>query len=331
MLRVIQVGVGGMGRKWTGCVAESSRWEAAAYVDVDPQNLAAAATQHGMPMERCFTDLRKAFAAVEADALLDVTPQKFRKKTCLAAFERGLHVLSEKPLADTLVNAKTIVQAAEDAGRVYMVAQNYRYQPQVETVRRFIDQDKLGDLGYVTIAFHKGPHFGGFREEMEYPLLLDMAIHHFDLLRHILRADISTVQACSLDAPWNWNRGDATAMVQLELEGGAVANYAASWVAQGAETPWNGNWRFDGAKGALLWQDDAVHFSGGSGKTRSVRLLKYPRTHQDRLLEVFADALEQGAEPETSGRRNLNSLATTFAVVKAAREHRRVHVADLLK
>lgn len=331
MLRVIQVGVGGMGQRWTACVAESRRWEPAAYVDVDQKNLAAAATRHGMPMDRCFTDLRRALSQVEADALIDVTPQQFRRKVCLAALERGLHVLSEKPLADTLANAKAVVSAAREAGRTYMVAQNYRYQPQPETVRRFIDQGKLGDLGYVSVAFHKGPHFGGFRETMAYPLLLDMAIHHFDLLRHVLRTDVTAVQAVSVNAPWNWNAGDATAMAQLELANGVTANYAASWVAQGAETPWNGNWRFDGGKGALLWHDDAVSFSNAPGSQRAVRLLKYPRAQQAKLLDLFADAVEKGEEPETSGRNNLNSLATTFAVVKAAREHRRVRVADLLK
>ena len=331
MRRIIQVGVGGMGRGWTDRVAESKKWEAAAYVDVDRRSLMAAAARHGMPKPRCFTDLDKALSRVEADALLDVTPQQFRKEVCLTAFDRGLHVLSEKPLADSMRNAKAIVARAGKLKRTYMVAQNYRHQPCPQTARRFVQSGRLGEVGYVGVTFHKGPHFGGFREEMAFPLVLDMSIHHFDLMRCILDTDVKTVQGVTIDAPWNWNKGDATIMAQLEMSNRVVVNYFASWVAQGAETGWNADWRFDGSKGTLLWESDEMAFSNKPGQRRKVALAKCALTHQAALLHAFAKALDNGVEPETSGRRNLNSLAATFAVVKAVREKRRVRVSEVLK
>jgi hypothetical protein len=48
------------------------------------------------------------------------------------------------------------------------------------------------------------------------------------------------------------------------------------------------------------------------------------------LLEAFARALDSKTEPEASGRRNLNSLATTYAIVRAAQTRRRVVVRGLL-
>jgi predicted dehydrogenase len=331
MRRIIQVGVGGMGTGWTERIAESRRWEAAAYVDVSRKNLMAAATRHGMPKSRCYTDLTRALREVEADALLDVTPQQVRKKVCLAAFDRGLHVLSEKPLADSLANAKTIVARAKARKRTYMVAQNYRFQPPTQTVKRFIEGGKLGDPGYACVNFHKGPHFGGFREEMAYPLLLDMSIHHFDMMRCIFDADIRAIQGASLNTSWNWNAGDASFMAQLELSNGLVVNYAASWVAQGWETPWNADWRIDGSKGALLWENDAITFSDKPARRRKVSQVKMPLVHQAYLLDAFAGYLDDGTEPETSGRRNLNSLAATYAAVRSARKKQRVLVRDLLK
>jgi len=331
MRRIIQVGVGGMGRGWTERVAESDRWEAAAYVDVSRKNLMAAAAHHRMPKSRCYTDLAKALREVEADALLDVTPQKFRKGVCCAAFERGLDVISEKPLADNLRNAKAIVKRAKSLDRTYMVAQNYRYQAPAQTAKRFVQSGRLGDVGYVGVNFHKGPKFGGFREEMAYPLLLDMSIHHFDLMRCIFETDVKRVQAVSVNAPWNWNKGDATAMAQLELANGVVVNYFASWVARGLETGWNADWRFEGSKGVLAWVDDAFSFSNSPSRKRHVPLVKWPVVHQAYLLDAFAKALDEGSEPETSGRRNLNSLATTYAVVRAARTKRPVLVNDMLK
>src|SRR5690554_5762096 len=78
MRRIVQVGVGDMGRVWARAVAETASWEAAAYVDVNHAHLMAAAEAHGMPIERCFSDVQTALATVEADALLDVTPQQHR-------------------------------------------------------------------------------------------------------------------------------------------------------------------------------------------------------------------------------------------------------------
>ena len=330
MRRIIQVGVGGMGNWWTSHVAASDVWEAAAYVDTNKKNLMAAAARHRMPRSRCFTDLEEALRAVEADALLDVTPQQFRKEVCCAAFKHGLDVISEKPLADTIRNAKTIVATAAKCGRTYMVAQNYRYQPVVQTAKRFIASGRLGEVGYVGVTFHKGPKFGGFREQMAYPLVLDMSIHHFDLIRCILGGHIDAVQALSIDAPWNWNKGDATLMAQLELDHGVAVNYFASWVATGHETGWNADWRFEGSKGVLLWEKDVLTFSDKPARKRKVPFIKWPVCHQAYLLDSFAKCLDTGVEPETSGASNLNSLATTYAVVRAAREKRRVEVRELL-
>ena len=329
--RIIQVGVGGMGTCWTRVIAASDRWQAAAYVDTNTKNLMAAAEQYGLAKSQCYTDLGKALDEVEADALLDVTPQQFRKGVCCAAFKKGLHVLSEKPLADSLRNAKAIVAQAARSKRTYMVAQNYRFQAPTQTVKHYVQSGKLGDVGYAGISFHKGPHFGGFREEMAYPLVLDMSIHHFDMARCVFDADVKAVQATSINAPWNWNRGEATIMAQLELTSGVVVNYCGSWVSRGNETPWNADWRIDGSKGALIWEGDVLTFSGSPSARRKVPMVKWPVVHQDYVLKAFAEYLDDGSEPETSGRRNLNSLAATYAVVRAAKQKRRVLVSELLK
>ncbi len=331
MRRIIQVGVGGMGLVWTDRVAESEKWEAAAYVDINRRNLMTAAARHRMPKTCCYTNLERALNEVEADALLDVTPQQFRKEVCLAALERGLHVLAEKPLADSLPNGRALVDRAARLRRVLMVAQNYRYQPGAQTFKRFIQRGQLGEPGYVGISFHKGPRFTGYRTEMAYPLVLDMSIHHFDLLRFFFDTDIKEVEASSISAPWNWNKGDATVMAQLRLANGVVANYFASWVSRGWDTTWNGSWRVEGRHGVLLWENGDVLFSDKPSHRRKIKPVKFPLTHQAYLLEAFAKALDTGREPETSGRRNLNSLGATHAVIQAAEAKHRVKVGELLK
>ncbi len=331
MQRIIQVGLGAMGQGWANCVAVSDRWEAAAYVDISRSNLATAAECHGMPRSRCFRDLHAAVSTVEADAVLDVTPQQVRREVCITALDGGLHVLCEKPLADTIENAQALTAHARQANRTLMVAQNYRYQPVVQTARRFIARGLLGRVGYVGVSFHKGPHFGGYREKMAYPLLLDMTIHHVDMMRCILGTDIAAVQGISINAPWNWNKGDATVAACLEMTDGVGVNYFGSWVSRGWETDWNAQWRIEGEKGTLLIEDSKVYVSDKHSTRRKVPLMKMAHTHQAWLLDAFATTLQKKMEPETSAGNNLNSLAATHAMTRAVREQRRVPVEELLQ
>lgn len=330
MRRIIQVGLGAMGQGWADCVARSEKWEAAAYVDINRRNMIIAAERHGMPKSRCFRNLNTALRSVEADAVLDITPQQCRRAVCTAALECGLDVLCEKPLADTVANAQALIELSRSTGRTLMVAQNYRYQPVVQTAKKLVAAGKLGKLGYIGVSFHKGPHFGGYREQMPYPLLLDMSIHHFDMIRCITGKDITAVQGMSVNAPWNWNQGDATLSALLELEGGVGVNYFGSWVSRGWETDWNGNWRIEGEMGVLLIEDGQVYFTNKQKTRRKIPLVKMAKTHQAWLLDGLCEMLEKKMEPETSAGNNLNSLAATHAMVSALEQQRRFLVKELL-
>ena len=95
---------------------------------------------------------------------------------------------------------------------------------------------------------------------MAYPLLLDMSIHHFDMMRCICGKDIEAVQGLSIQSPWNWNKGDAALTACLELENGIGVNYFASWVSRGWETDWNANWRIEGEKGSCCLLRTVAYF-----------------------------------------------------------------------
>ena len=111
------------------------------------------------------------------------------------------------------------------SGRVNTYAQNQRYTPVAQTIKRALESGTLGRVASVSIEFSRGPHFGGFREEMAYPLILDMSVHHFDLMRFFLGSDAVSVFARSWNPPSSWLRGDASGKVSLKLAGGVVASY----------------------------------------------------------------------------------------------------------
>jgi predicted dehydrogenase len=325
-MRLIQVGVGGMGEAWMRTISPSADTEYAALVDVNPQILASQAAKYGVPAERCFASLADALK-VPADGLVNVTPPQFHESTCCAALEMGLPVLTEKPLADTIEAAQRMVACSAQTERLLMVAQNYRYQPFIRTMHELVTGGKYGAPGQVQLAFYKGPHFGGFREQMPYPLIIDMSIHHFDLLRHILGADPLAVHGLSWNPAWSWFGGDASCALQFEFAGGLQVLYHGSWCATGDETSWSGDWRIECAKGVVVSRQDIVYEATTGQPLRQSAVGPLPLRAQAYLLDEFVRSVRSGTTPATVGSDNLRSLAMVFGAVEAVKTGQVVRLA----
>src|SRR3954470_15906032 len=128
-LRLIQCGMGGMGKAWwNGATNDSPDFDLVAIVDIVDAPLNEAGEALNIPPKRRFKDLKRALKKVHADAILTVTPPVIHAKHAAIAFDQGLHVTTEKPIADTLKNALRMIRYARDAGRQLVVAQNYRFK-----------------------------------------------------------------------------------------------------------------------------------------------------------------------------------------------------------
>ncbi len=305
-----------MGDVWLRTVRSLDCAEHVAMVDINPSVIERQCARYGLDRKRCFTSLPQALSEVEADAVLDITPPRFHEEVAMQAFEAGLHVLSEKPLADSLEAARRIVERSERAGLVHMVAQNYRYSPPVQTLKAALAGGEMGRPAQVRVDFFKGPHFGGFRVEMDYPLIVDMAIHHFDMLRYLLDAEPTAVFGRTWNPSWSWFKGDASAFVLFDF-GDIHASYNASWCSNGAETPWNGNWRFECEKGVVELKDDRVYVTPVGRPSRQVPPVEMPLSGQSYLLAEFCRAIAEGHVPATSGRDNLKSLGMVFSTLRS--------------
>ncbi len=333
-MRLVQVGVRGMGNHWVGVGRRSGEVEVAGYVDVVPAHLEQLQQEHGVPASACYGALGEALAAVRPDGVLCIVPPQFHRDVAVQALRAGCHVLTEKPLADTWERCVEMAAEARRAGRVLMVGQNYRYSRPVQTLRRVIRDGGLGRPGQVAVHFFKGPHFGGFRDQMPHPLIVDMSIHHFDMMRYILDADPVSVYAQSWNPQWSWYRGDASATVLFEMRradaGGdrpIRVTYTGSWCANGAGTPWNGEWRVLCDDGCAMLRDDHVLIQRRDGQPwEEVPLDPLPRGGQDHLLHEFVAAVREGRAPETSADDNLKSIAMVFRTVASIESGRPVAV-----
>lgn len=336
-LRLIQCGMGGMGKAWwTNVASKSPDFELVAMVDVVAKALDEAGDALNMPAERRFKSLEDAIAKVPADAILTVTPPAIHAPHAKYAIEHGLHVLTEKPIADNIDNALMMVSLARQNQRQLVVAQNYRYKPCIQKLKQLIAEKTAGEFGHGHIDFYLPADFTGtFRETMEYPLLVDMAIHHLDLIRCVTGRDIVKVTAHTFKPTWSWYQHHPGLKMLLELEGGLSFSYSGDWSALGKFTTWNGNWRLQCADGSIHMEDDKVSIARCEkwNKNLQIEQVDCPpieRESQAALLANFAQAIRTGEPAETSGQDNLGSFGAVIAGVLSTRESRTVSVRDLI-
>jgi predicted dehydrogenase len=166
---------------------------------------------------------------------------------------------------------------------------------------------------------------------MDYPLIIDMAIHHFDMMRFFLDSDSVSVFGRSWNPPWSWYKGDASASVTLAFANGIAASYTGSWCSTGVETPWNAHWRFECENGVILLREDQVYTQfrkdelldrGGYHQFANEELKAVPPvtmayTAQAYLLHEFCEAVTNGTALATTCQDNIKSLSIVFDAVRS--------------
>jgi predicted dehydrogenase len=342
MLRVIQVGVGGYGAWWLPTVLDAAgRADYAALVDVDEAALAAARQRTGLSERQCFPTLDAALNSVQADAVLCVVPPAHHEAVIVPALEAGLHVLSEKPIADTLAATHRIVAAARRARGRLMIAQKGRYHPWVRRFRAALAGGAIGRLNFLTLHY-RAPLFrwgaSGFRHRMADPLLVEMSIHHFDLLRALLGRDAVDVAGRSWNWAWSGFAGDVAASLVITMDGALPVVYEANCISAGDLTSWYGEIRAEGETGALTMVYPRLYIARRGADqihTAGLRedLMAVTDAHAGQAVAFgeFLDAVEQDRPAETSAEDNLRTMALLFAAVDACHTGERRRIADYLR
>jgi predicted dehydrogenase len=333
-VKIIHVGLGGWGGNWARFAIPPVREvEVVAIVDPNAETLRAVQTDLGLPEEAAFASLTAALAAVDADAVVITAPAVTHVPLAIEALEAGKHVLVEKPFANSAAEARTAVDLAEDRGLIIQVSQNYRNYPAPRAVRDLLAAGELGELSSISIDFRQWdndapretyPHY-----LFPHPMINDMAIHHFDLLRMVTGREAVRVYAKTFDPSFSKYAEEAQAAITIEMEDGLVVSYRGSWLSRGKPTAWAGEWSIQGERGELFFTS-----RGGAkenGDADRVTLLRPGRRRPDRLalpesefydrsagLQIFAAAVAGGPLPETAGRANLGSLALMEAAARSA-------------
>lgn len=341
-VRAVVVGCGGMAGHWVDVSLKTPGLKLAGLVDLNRAAAEKLAERFHLPRQIVFDTLAQAIQSTRPHAVFDVTVPAAHAGVTIEALGAGCHVLGEKPLSDSMASARRMLEAAQHAGKLYAVIQNRRYEPNIQRVRRTLASGALGPVEEIHSDFFIGAHFGGFRDQMDYPLILDMAIHTFDAARYIGAADPVSVYCHSFNPKRSWYQGDASAVVVFEMRdvqsGEAILySYRGSWCAEGLPTSWNSSWRVVGRRGTLRWngeaeiQATAVKEGGQHAFHREMAEVPIEEVSVEHpghagLIREFVECVRTGGTPQTIATDNIRSLAMVFAAIESARSGRKVDV-----
>jgi predicted dehydrogenase len=338
--KALLVGAGGMGQAWArNLKAHNDRVALAGWIDIREGAAAEAADKLEITVPYTGTDLGKALAEVKPDFVVDVTIPEAHREVTIQVLAAGVPVIGEKPMAHSMEAAREMVAASEKAGLLYMVSQSRRYDSRIHAYRKLV-QDRIGQLGILNADFYIGAHFGGFRDEMDHVLLVDMAIHSMDQARFISGADPVSVYCEEFNPAWSWYKGAASATALYEMTNGLRYTYRGSWCAEGRNTSWECEWRAVGEKGTATWDGHngivAETPISEQGFIRPVEKVErkadgggYPFGDASGIagsLRDFLNALDTGATPMGECHDNIKSLAMIFAAVESAKTGQRVKI-----
>lgn len=332
--RVVLVGCGGISGIWMDAVKIMPNIAMVGFVDIAEEAARNKAAQYGVADAVVGSELLPVLQKAAPDIVFNCTIPEAHKEITIAALEYGCHVLSEKPLASTMEQAKAIITVAQQVGKTFAVMQNRRYDAQIRRLQSFLAADRIGLVTTINSDFYIGAHFSGFRNHMRHILLLDMAIHTFDAARLLTSADPVSVYCKEWNPRGSWYDHDASAVAIFEMSNGTntiIYTYRGSWCAEGLSTSWEADWHIIGERGSVTWNGaDALRAQivAQSGQFLSTyQDVPIPQFHDEQktgghagAIRDFINCIRNSDIPETNGQDNIKSLAMALKAVESAEQ-----------
>ena len=284
---------------------------------------------------RAFAGYDEFLAHRPMDLVVIGSPSALHADQGIAAAEKSLHVLVEKPIDVTLAKGQALVAAAERAGVRLGVLFQDRLKPELVRLQQFIAQGGLGRvlLASARVKWHRPPeyyassHWRGRTELDGGAALINQGVHTVDLLLWLL-GDVRRVKGHTATALHAIESEDV-ALALLEFASGASATLEATTAA------WPGYPRrveISGTEGTLVVEGDRVTAAdlrrpapelvsaGAEGAVSAQTATVADAAPHRRMIEDFVRTIETGSAPACDGREGLRSLAVVEAVYRAARE-----------
>ncbi len=326
MIRAAVIGVGSMGKNHARIYNEIEDVDLVAVSDVDYDLAEKIASRY---KTKCYREYTQMLAEEKLDLVSIAVPTRLHHRVASYAMERGLHVLLEKPIADSVTSAREIARLAQDQKRKLMVGHVERFNPAVTALKRRLDAGELGRIFQIHVR-----RLGPFPHRVrDVGVVIDLATHDLDVMCHLTDADAKRVYA-ETEQKIHTHHEDSLSGL-LRFQNGVVGVLDVNWL-----TPTKvRELSVTGERGMFtvnyLTQDlylyeneyldsdwDRLGMLKGVGEGNMIKLRIRKREPLQVELESFVQAVLRDQQPQVTGEDGIRALALAQAMVESGRQHK---------
>ncbi len=352
----VVVGLGGISDSWLRVFTQTEDAEPVAFVDPDNskfEKLKNYGEYYELPK---FNRLEDAYAEVESEATLVLTPPQYHARYLIEAMENLNHVITEKPFCTETNELRHILERKqkiqEETGEelVTVVNQQYRFMERIEAIKNALWSGKIGEPGFVVSQFNEPDyHFNRWwRQQHQDISFANWYIHHIDTMRYILGKDPARPAARPVEVysklfrvPWTKIIGESSIFLQVKFDNGVQWSYNASQEARGIPSPGQSEFIIHCSNGTI--ENPRIGnpiLTIGGGKDPQQETIgqdfgdvgyKYPPSW-DHTMALFVDAVRTGKpNPRlTVFDDNKWTVAIMFCARESMRTGRAINVHDYM-
>ena len=285
-------------------------------------------------------------------SIIDVAiPPHLQIEVVREAVKHAGHIkgmLLQKPVATNYRQAKEIVRLCNDAGIVLSVNQNMRYDQSIRACKSLLDQQVLGRPVFASIDMRAIPHWMPWQEQLGWATIRTMSIHHLDAFRFLFGDPVRVYASVTEDPRTSkkFSHDDGVALYILEYSNGFRASaWDDVWAGpcrEGSAADIYIRWRVEGtegiAKGTIGWPFypeptpstlDYTTIESGEWVKPRWKEVWFPDAFAGPMAQLI-NAVQNGSEPELSGKDNLKTMALVDACYRSFKEHRAIELEEIL-
>jgi UDP-N-acetylglucosamine 3-dehydrogenase len=319
-LNIGVIGLGEIGTLHCEALMQLPQARLLAVADIDETRAKQVAGQTGA---QAYQNYKELLARADIDAVIIATPDHLHKGPCVHAAQAGKHILVEKPLAMTVEDSKTILEAAEKAQVKLMVGFTLRFFPQYQHARASIEK---GELGTPISLFARRTNLITQSQRLKgrAGVLFFLGIHDFDILRWMVGAEAKEIFCVSAKHDRSQYNVEDETFTTIRFENGVIACAHIGWcLPEGHPTGFDFKLDIAGTKGLLnldmVRQGVEKHVGGHS----SFPPMASPLIAEDRS---FIEAVLYDKDVPVTGEDGFKAVEMTLAALESIKTGRPVNL-----
>lgn len=303
MLRVGVIGVGTMGKNHVRVYSELPDVKLVGVADIDEKAVKNISENYHT---KAFVDYRDLLKE-DLDAVSVVVPTSLHKKIAIDVANAGINMLVEKPIADTVKNAKEIIRTAEKNDVELMIGHIERFNPIIPVIKRSIQNTDVISIDITRV----GPLPPRIKDV---GVVIDFAIHDIDLIRYLTDSEIK--EAYGLTSR-SISKNEDTAFLYFKTKNNVLAHVTANWLTPFKIREINIATKQKFIKSWLVDQKVLEYSKYKEDRSYIVKELSVSFGEPLKLeLKAFLESIKKDKEPPITGYDGLKALEVALRCIK---------------